>query len=278
MCGPATRLLKPTVGQCQPTGSPNGFEVFDLTSFTSSRPKRRDGELCADIPPTPPLNPDATPVASEGNISALVLDRRLRRGWRHGVLFASARCVGECVFPRKFSCFTYFYGYDVKKVFLNRALLGVSMLAALALVGCGTPPAKDFGGSWKPVNRFQTQPTEIPLAQPYEFYASPMDGTLKNMLTRWSKDSGMVLTYQLREDYTLYTPVSQIRTSNIKGAAAELSSIYSTEGVSVSVNDRQILVQPASMSNPAPTAVPAPVTSPSTPSGASPSASTNPKQ
>lgn len=167
-----------------------------------------------------------------------------------------------------------FYGYDVKKVFLNRALLGVSMLAALALAGCGTPAAKDFGGSWKPVNRFQAEPTAIELTQPYEFYASPMDGTLKNMLTRWSKDSGMVLTYQLREDYTLYTPVSQIRTSNIKGAAAELSSIYASQGVSVSVNDRQILVQPASMSAPV---APVPTASPAASGAAKPTASTNPK-
>jgi len=60
------------------------------------------------------------------------------------------------------------------------------MLAALALTGCATPSAPDYGGSWKPVNRYAATTTEIPLAQAYEFYASPMDGTLKTMLTRWS--------------------------------------------------------------------------------------------
>ncbi|BDU23252.1 hypothetical protein [Dyella sp. GSA-30] len=124
------------------------------------------------------------------------------------------------------------------------------MLAALALSGCGTPPAKDFGGSWKPVNRFQDAPTEIPLAQPYAFYASPMDGTLKAMLTRWSKDSGMVLSYQLHSDYTLFKPVSQIHTPNAKAAAAELSAIYASEGVQITVNDRQIVVEEATTSVP----------------------------
>lgn len=124
------------------------------------------------------------------------------------------------------------------------------MLAALALSGCGTPPAKDFGGSWKPVNRFQDAPTEIPLAQPYAFYASPMDGTLKAMLTRWSKDSGMVLSYQLHSDYTLFKPVSQIHTPNAKAAAAELTAIYASEGVQITVNDRQIVVEEATTSVP----------------------------
>ena len=124
------------------------------------------------------------------------------------------------------------------------------MLAALALSGCGTPPAKDFGGSWKTVNRFQEAPTEIPLAQPYAFYASPMDGTLKAMLTRWSKDSGMVLSYQLHSDYTLFKPVAQIHTPNAKAAAAELTAIYASEGVQITVNDRQILVDEAPSSTP----------------------------
>jgi len=119
------------------------------------------------------------------------------------------------------------------------------MLAALALSGCGTPPAKDFGGSWKPINRFQDAPSEIPLAQPYAFYASPMDGTLKTMLTRWSKDSGMVLSYQLHSDFTLFKPVAQIHTPNAKAAAAELSAIYASEGVQISVSDRQIIVEAA---------------------------------
>lgn len=131
------------------------------------------------------------------------------------------------------------------------------MLAALALAGCGTPPPKDFGGSWKPINRFQAQTTEIPLAEPYTFYASPMDGTLKTMLTRWSKDSGMVLSYQLHSDYTLFKPVSQIHTPNPKAAAAELSAIYASEGVQISVNDRQIIVDEAPASTPPETAPPA---------------------
>ena len=62
-------------------------------------------------------------------------------------------------------------------------LAGAVVLATLALSACGTPAAKDFRGSWKPVNRFQDAPVEIPLEQPYTFYAAPMDETLEGRVS-----------------------------------------------------------------------------------------------
>ncbi|MGC1548015.1 MAG: hypothetical protein WA777_05755 [Rhodanobacter sp.] len=117
------------------------------------------------------------------------------------------------------------------------------MLATLALAGCATPSAPDYGGHWKPVNHYAATTTEIPLAQVYQFYASPMDGTLKTMLTRWAKDTGIKLLYQLPSDYTLSTPTSKIHTANIRLAASELNAIYAPQGVSIAVNDWQIVVQ-----------------------------------
>lgn len=119
------------------------------------------------------------------------------------------------------------------------------MLAFLALTACGTPAPKNFGGSWKPVNRFQDKPTEIPLSPTYTFYASPMDETLKTMLTRWSKDSGRSLSYQLAFDFTLYKPVSEIHTTDLSAAVTELNSIYAAQGVSVTATDRAIVVEQA---------------------------------
>ena len=157
----------------------------------------------------------------------------------------------------------------MKKDFFKPALLGASLLATLALTGCGTTPAKDFGGSWKAVNRFQDAPTEIPLAKGYTFYASPMDETLKNMLTRWARDTGMQLSYQLPSDYTLYKRASELHTNDIHAATAELSSIYAAQNVSVSSDERQILVQAAG----APVAdAPADAPSSSSPAPAAPGA------
>jgi len=119
------------------------------------------------------------------------------------------------------------------------------IIAAGALAACGTPPAKNFGGRWKPVNRFQAQPTEIPLVADYTYYAAPMDGTLKTMLERWANDSGRELSYQLPFDVTLYTPVSSIHTTSIESAAQQLTQIYAAQYVHVSATDQKIMVAPS---------------------------------
>ena len=130
----------------------------------------------------------------------------------------------------------------MNKVPPNRAPKATLLLSALLLAGCGTPSAKDFSGHWKPVNRFQSATTEIPLNRPYTYYASPMDETLKNMLTRWTGDTGMTLVYHLPSDYTLFAPVARVRTADIHEAASELSSIYASEGVAISVDGEELRV------------------------------------
>jgi len=137
----------------------------------------------------------------------------------------------------------------VNKAPLKLIRTSVTLLAIAALAGCGTPPAKNFAGPWKPVNHFQSTPTEIPLNPAYVFYASPMDETLKTMLARWARDSGRELSYQLGFDVTLYQPVSGIRTTDIDDAVARLNSIYATQGVSVSANARRIEVRSPAAGN-----------------------------
>ncbi|MDY1547996.1 hypothetical protein [Luteibacter sahnii] len=124
--------------------------------------------------------------------------------------------------------------------------LGTSAMLCLALIGCGTPMAKDFGGSWKPVNHYDDKASEIPLEVPYSYYASPMDGTLKVMLTRWSTDTNRKLSYRLRSDFTLPKAASQIHTSEARDAAAQLSAIYAPQGVAVLIDGPQIVVEEVS--------------------------------
>lgn len=137
-------------------------------------------------------------------------------------------------------------GQNVETKFWNQILRSSLIMAIIALTGCGTPAAKNFGGHWKPVNHFRTQPTEIPLQAAYTFYAAPMDETLKTMLTRWASDSGRTLSYQIPFDVTLYTPVSGIRTTDLDVAAQQLTTIYAAQHVYVSATDRKILVLPSS--------------------------------
>lgn len=129
--------------------------------------------------------------------------------------------------------------------FARRTAASALAVAVLCLAGCGTQPPRDFRGSWKPVNRFQTRPTEIPLERPYTFYAAPMDETLRSMLERWSKDTGRTLDYRLDYDITLYRPVTGIHTPDLARAAEQLNTIYAAQGVQVVGQPRRILVEAA---------------------------------
>lgn len=147
------------------------------------------------------------------------------------------------------------------KTDFNKRTLWCCLLATAALLSaCAAPPAKDFGGKWKPVNRFQDTTSEIPLNQAYTYYASPMDETLRTMLRRWTKDSGLQFSYQLQSDYTLYKAVAQIHTTDVYAATQQLSSIYAAQGVSVTTDGHEILVGVASASNTAPTTSATPTT------------------
>ena len=153
-------------------------------------------------------------------------------------------------------------GIDVKQALCCRIRFGILALASLLLVACATPPAKDFKGSWGPVNRYRSAPIEIPLHSHYIFFAAPIDETLKSMLTRWANDTDRTLRYELSYDVTLYQPVATIRTADIEAAATQLNTIYAAQGVLVVTMPGGILVQsahrPLPSSTPVSTADPKP--------------------
>jgi hypothetical protein len=122
------------------------------------------------------------------------------------------------------------------------AIFLIVSLSAL-VTGCATPAAPEYGGRWRPVNRFSEAPQEIALQRAYLFYASPLDATLKTMLERWAADSKMTLDYHAPVDYTLYAPVAEVRTNDLASAVARLSDIYSEKRLAVSVESKRIVVR-----------------------------------
>lgn len=130
--------------------------------------------------------------------------------------------------------------------------VSTGLFALAMLAGCGAPAPKDYGGSWTPVNRFQNVPVEIPLSPAYTFYASPMDATLQSMLKRWAADNALELNYQAGSDFTLYQPVTKIRTVEIQTAVNELSAVYAAQGVAITANSKRILVQSTNSAQVAP--------------------------
>lgn len=140
------------------------------------------------------------------------------------------------------------------KTLAGRCCISIFLLVALS--ACATRPAPDFGGRWKAVNRYAASAEAIPLYQSYVFHASPMDGTLKNMLTRWAGDSKMTLSYLHPSDFTLYAPVAQIHTNDLQVAVSELTAAYAGQQVSVTASNNQIVVRVAQAGEEAPATAP----------------------
>ena len=126
------------------------------------------------------------------------------------------------------------------------------LVLVIGLLSCATRPAPDFGGRWKGVNRYATSTEEIPLSSAYLFHASPMDGTLKAMLTRWSKDSKMTLSYLHPSDFTLHEPVAKIHTNDLQQAVAQLTAAYAGQQVQITASNNQIVVSVADTPSVAP--------------------------
>mgnify|MGYP007040133018 FL=1 len=118
----------------------------------------------------------------------------------------------------------------------------ITLLPVLA--ACGTTPAREYGGRWKPVNRFAEQPQEIPLHSAYVFQASPLDRTLKAMLSRWARDTGLQLQYRLQSDYTLHQQVAQVTSTEAVQAAQAVSQAYRQQGVQVRIQDGVLVAEP----------------------------------
>lgn len=120
--------------------------------------------------------------------------------------------------------------------------LATMILAVLALTACGTPRPKDFGGRWKPVNRFQANVVELPLRRDYHYFAAPLDQTLRTMLARWSHDNGLVLDYQLRSDFSLPSSAGAIQSTDIHAVLNAINNIFAPQSVNAQLLDGHILV------------------------------------
>lgn len=119
----------------------------------------------------------------------------------------------------------------------------LSWPTVLLLSACATH-APDFSGRWREANAYAEAPQEIPLQRAYAYTPSPMDGTLRNMLQRWTHDAGLRLQYDLRSDYTLHAAVARIRTPDLQQAASMVNAAYAAQRISMTVVDGVVVVRP----------------------------------
>lgn len=120
----------------------------------------------------------------------------------------------------------------------------IILCSTLTLAACNsTPLANNITGSWRSLNEFPSQTTEIPLIRQHYYMPLRVDVTLKAMLNRWAKESNMTLQYNHVSDYTVHTPVAAIRQPNLDAALSELEQIYAPQGLRIFSQSGQIVVQ-----------------------------------
>ena len=125
----------------------------------------------------------------------------------------------------------------------NSVIAIACALVALLSSSCATSPPPDVAGRWTPVNHFAAAPDAIPLAQPYVFVATPLDRTLKTMLSRWAIDSNRTLLYQHPSDFALYAPIADVHTSQLQDALTMVNALYSKQRVIVGIDGNAIVVR-----------------------------------
>lgn len=116
------------------------------------------------------------------------------------------------------------------------------VLAVVALTACGTKPAPDFRGRWKPINTVDESPRPIPLQPVQRFVVSPADRSLKHVVQRWAEASGRRAAYRAPTDFSIHLDATKVSAATIETAVAQLSSAYAAEGIRVELQPALIVV------------------------------------
>lgn len=119
---------------------------------------------------------------------------------------------------------------------------GVAATALAVGTGCASREARDFGGRWVPANQYAAATEAIPLVGAPVYQASPMDGTLRNLLMRWARDSGSELDYRHPADFTLHQPVRDVRAQSLPDALAQLARAFDGQGLVLRMEGNRLVV------------------------------------
>ena len=120
--------------------------------------------------------------------------------------------------------------------------MAITAAAMAVCMGCAGREARDFSGRWTPANRYAAAAEAIPLAGVYMYQPSPMDGTLRNLLTRWAHDSGSELDYRHPFDFTLHEPVRAVRSGRLPDALAQLERAFEGHGLMLRLDGNRVVV------------------------------------
>ena len=129
-----------------------------------------------------------------------------------------------------------------RKPFVIACGVAATALAMAAGTGCASREARDFGGRWAPANQYAAATEAIPLVGAPVYQASPMDGTLRNLLMRWARDSGSELDYRHPADFTLHPSVRDVRAQSLPDALAQLARAFDGQGLVLRMEGNRLVV------------------------------------
>lgn len=125
-----------------------------------------------------------------------------------------------------------------------RTVLGAVVVMSL-LAACGTKPAPDFRGRWRPINELDATPRPIPLQPVQRFFVLPADRTLKDVVERWAKESGRRAAYRAPTNFSVHIDAAKVSASTLETAAAQLANAYRAQGIQIVIEPRLIVVSAA---------------------------------
>lgn len=106
------------------------------------------------------------------------------------------------------------------------------LLALVAALGCGCATTESSAvRDWHPVNALASAPQPLSPGPQVRFISTPVDDSLRTLLSRWARESDASLEYRIATDYSLSVDAASIRATSIHAALEALNRIYAAHGL-----------------------------------------------
>ena len=129
---------------------------------------------------------------------------------------------------------------------VSHAFIVLSFVALLG--GCSSVRQRTLMTDWEPVHRYPSQARAIPLAPVVEYRVTPVDATLRLLLSRWAYLTGKTVDYRLPQDWTLHADASNVNATTLDAALRALSFAYRDLGVVLEVSGDRLVATSSSSS------------------------------
>ena len=129
----------------------------------------------------------------------------------------------------------------------TKAIAFVAHLSLLVVcithAGCAHRDVK-VTGEWRPANALDATPQPIHDAPTVQYISTPLDPSLRSLLSRWSKQGEVALDYRASSDFSLSVDAANIRATSLEGGITALNRIYIQSGVDIRLEGAVVQVTP----------------------------------